>query len=138
MKKLLSLAVLFAPSLALAQTQTISTITNVNGVASKLTSLGNIALYLLTALAVIFIVWNVVRYLIMGSGEEGRGKAGLNILWGIIGLFVIVSIWGLVNILTGTFSTTPTNQPIPNFGNSTQTGGVPANPSPTSNIPTIQ
>jgi len=138
MKKLLSLAVLFAPSLALAQTQTISTITNVNGVASKLTSLGNIALYLLTALAVIFIVWNVVMFMIRASDAEARKGASANILWGIVGLFVIVSIWGLVNILTGTFSTTPTNQPIPNFGNSTQTGGVPANPSPTSNIPVVQ
>jgi heme/copper-type cytochrome/quinol oxidase subunit 4 len=138
MKKLLSLAVLLVPSLAFAQnTGSLTTITNVNGVATKLTSLGNIALYLLTALAVIFIVWNVVRYLIMGSGEEGRGKAGLNILWGIIGLFVIVSIWGLVNILTGTFATTPTDQPIPNFGNSTQTGGVPANNPTSGGAPTV-
>ncbi len=137
MKKLLSLVALLVPSVAFAQ-GTITTITNVNGVASKLTSLGNIALYLLTALAVIYIVWNVVQYLIHGSGEEGRGKASMNILWGIIGLFVIVSIWGLVNILTGTFSTEPTTQPIPNFGNSTQTGGVPSNNPTSGGAPTVQ
>ena len=37
-------------------------------------------------------------------------------LWGLIGFFVMVSVWGLVNILTGTVS----------FGNNTGvTGGTP-------------
>jgi hypothetical protein len=38
-------------------------------------------------------------------------------LWGLIGFFVMVSIWGLVNILTGTVS----------FGNNNgPSGGLPS------------
>jgi hypothetical protein len=79
----------------------------------------------LVSLAVIYIIWNVVQYFIKPS-EGDRKDAGMNILWGIIGLFVIVSIWGLVNIFTNTFKTAPTNQPIPNLGNNPQNGGIPA------------
>jgi hypothetical protein len=124
MKKLIAFLTLSAPVSVFAQT---SAVTDVNSLSAKLTGIGNIVVYLLVALAIIFIVYNVVMYVIKGSGDEGRSKAGINILWGIVGLFVIVSIWGLVNILTNTFKTTPTNQPLPNFGNNTQTGGVPGN-----------
>ena len=131
MKKLLSLAAFLAPSIALAQTQTI---TDVNSLTSKLVGIGNTIIYLLVALAVIYIIWNTVQYFIKGGDEEGaRKKSGFNILWGVIGLAVILSIWGLVGILTNTFRTTPTNQPIPNLGNSTGYGGIPAN-----QIPVVQ
>jgi hypothetical protein len=123
MKKLIAFLTLVAPVSVFAQT---SAVTDVNSLSAKLAGIGNIVVYLLVALAIIFIVWNVVIYVIKGEGDA-RSKAGLNILWGIVGLFVIVSIWGLVNILTNTFKTTPTNQPLPNFGNNTQTGGVPGN-----------
>ena len=101
-----------------------------NSLSAKVIGIGNTVVYILTALAVLFIVYNVVMYLIKPAGEEGRSAAGMNILWGIVGLFVIVSIWGLVNILTNTFKTTPTNQAIPNFGNNAQNGGIPANQIP--------
>ena len=131
MKKLLTLVALLAPAAALAQT---NTITDVNGVTSKLVGIGNTAIYLLVSLAVIFIIWNIVIYFIKGSSDEAaRGKAGWSILWGIIGLAVILSIWGLVNILTGTFKTTPASQPIPNLGEQTGTGGIPGN-----QIPVVQ
>ncbi|MFA6315556.1 MAG: pilin [Candidatus Paceibacterota bacterium] len=84
--------------------QSTSKITDVNSLASKITGIFNLATYLLIALAVVYIVWNVVIYMIKPS-EGDRTEAGKAILYGIIGLFIIVSIWGLVNILIGTFST---------------------------------
>ena len=44
---------------------------------------------------------------------ESRGTIGKAIIWGIVGLFVILSIWGLVAILSNTFrtnTTAPTSQ----------------------------
>lgn len=129
MKKLIAFVAFALPSIALAQGN-LTTITNVNSLSSRLLGIGNIIIYILVALAVLFIVYNVVIYLIKGNEPDAKKTAGLNVLWGIIGLFVIVSIWGLVNILTGTFATTPTNQPIPNFGSNTQGGGIPGNQIP--------
>ncbi|MFA6601660.1 MAG: hypothetical protein WCT02_02255 [Candidatus Paceibacterota bacterium] len=90
-------------------------ITDANGLFRRLAGYGNVAIYMLVALAVIFIVYNVVWYIIRPSEAAGKTEAGLNILWGLVGLFIIVSLWGLVNILVGTFGT-DSNMPnrIPN------------------------
>lgn len=127
MKKIIALVSLLAPTVAFAQT---SAVTDVNSLSAKIIGIGNVVAYLLVGLAVIFIIYNVVWYLVKDTGDEKKTKAGMNVLWGIVGLFVIVSIWGLVNILTNTFKTTPTNQAIPNFGNSVSNGGIPANQLP--------
>jgi heme/copper-type cytochrome/quinol oxidase subunit 4 len=93
-----------------AQAQSLTKITNINGVSTRLAAIGNVAIYLLVSLAVIYIVWNVVYYLIRPSADD-KAAAGMNILWGIVGLFVIISLWGLVNILVNTFGTNPNISP---------------------------
>lgn len=79
-------------------------ITDVNVLATKLVNIGNLFIYLLITVAVIFIVWHVVIYLIR-PGADDRKEAGKSIFYGILGLFIILSIWGLVNILLNTFGT---------------------------------
>ncbi len=123
MKKIIALIAFAIP--AIASAQALSEITNVNNLSNRLLGIGNVFTYILVAVAVIYIIWNVVQYFIKPS-EGDRKDAGMNILWGIVGLFIIVSIWGLVNIFTNTFKTAPTNQPIPNLGNNPQNGGIPA------------
>lgn len=54
-------------------------------------------------LAVLTILWGVFGYITHGDEEEKRAEGKKFILWGIIGLFVMVSIWGLVNVLGSTF-----------------------------------
>lgn len=98
----------------LTQAQSLSRISNVNNLATRLAGIGNIITYLLVGLAVIYIVWHIVQYFI--KGESDRTEAGMNILWGIVGLFIIVSLWGLVNILVNTFYTDP-NIPKDRFPN---------------------
>ena len=121
MKKIIAFALAFAPMAAMAQIS--GNINSVNSLAERLINIGNLFTYLLIAAAVIFIIWHVVVYLIKGgSDEEARGKASSSILWGVVGLFIILSIWGLVNILMNTFRTTPTTQQIPQVQN--VNGGV--------------
>lgn len=127
MKKIFAVIAIAFP--AIASAQALAPITNVNNLTTRALGIGSTVTYVLVALAVIYIVWNVVMYMIK-PGAEDRAAAGKDILWGILGLFIIVSIWGLVNILTNTFKTTPTDQAIPNLGNSTQNGGIPANQVP--------
>ena len=68
-----------------------------------MTYLFDVAIDLLIALAILWIIVSVVAYLI--GGEESKKKWRSNVLWGIVGLAVIVSVWGLVHILTSTFNT---------------------------------
>lgn len=126
MKKIIASLVFVIP--AVVSAQALTPITNVNNLSTRLLGIGNVVIYILGSLAVVYIVWNVVQYFI--HGESDKKEAGMNIIWGIVGLFVIVSIWGLVNILTNTFKTISTDQAIPNLGNDINRGGIPANQIP--------
>lgn len=126
MKKIIFSIASFLPSVAFAQQITGSnSITNFDTLVGRLTNIGNVVIELLIAFAVIYIIVTVVRF-IMSDGEK-RGELRTSILWGIVGLFVILSIWGLVRILTNTFRTD--NRDIPSQRN----GEVPRIPLPGTN-----
>lgn len=55
-------------------------------------------------LGVFVIIWGIFTYLTHAAEEEKREEAKKFILWGIIGVFMMLSIWGFVNILINTFS----------------------------------
>ena len=59
---------------------------------------------LIFALAVLMFVWGVVQYVINTDEEAKKAKGRQFMIWGIIGLTVMVSIWGLVSVLGNTFN----------------------------------
>ena len=65
----------------------------------------------LISLGVIYFIWGVVQYMI-GGDEEKKKKGKEKIIYGIIGLVVIVGMWGLVNLVTSTFGLSNTGVPI--------------------------
>lgn len=54
------------------------------------------------SLAVVLFVWGVVMYVI-ASDEEAKKRGKDKMIYGIIGLAVIIAMWGFVKILTNTF-----------------------------------
>lgn len=92
----------FAPVITFAQT---AATTGANGpvkdatsLAKRIIDLGNIFVYILISIAVIYLIWGIVWYLIAG-GEEAKAKGSSIITRGVIGLVVIFSIWGLVALV---------------------------------------
>ena len=118
-----TISLLLFSSVAHAQTGSLQPIDNANDLVTRIVGIGDVVIYLLAALAVVFIVYTSVIYFVKGKdGDENRHEAGMRIMWGIVGLFVIISIWGLVNILLNTFATNttlpPNSLPSANFLNS--------------------
>lgn len=108
MKKLAFFAAfLLMPTLAFAQQ-----IGNVQALGQVFTNIiNNVLVPLLLLIAFLVFIFGVFQYFILGgSDEEKRAQGQKLILYGIIGFFVMVSVWGLVNILVGTFNL---NQAIP-------------------------
>lgn len=93
---LFTLASVVIPSITSAQTgKTLSSlITLIIGYLNQF-------LVLLMGAAVIMFVYNVIKYFIRADAE--RKEAGPYVMWSLIGFFVILSMWGLVNILQNTF-----------------------------------
>ena len=52
---------------------------------------------LLFIVATVVFLWGVILYVIAGSDEKKIETAKSFLIWGLIGLFVMVAMWGLVN-----------------------------------------
>ena len=75
-------------------------------------TINNILVPVIFAVAFIVFVWGAFQTFIVGATSEEVKEHGKNLmLWGLIGFFVMVSVWGLVNILTGTVTFGNTAQP---------------------------
>lgn len=61
----------------------------------------------LMAIAFVVFLWGAYKYFILGAeNESAKGEGRTFAMWGIIGFVVILSVWGLVEIVTNTFGLT--------------------------------
>ena len=71
---------------------------------------------LLFALAFLFFLINATRYFIIGGNKEAeRAKARTFATWGIIAFVLMVSIWGIVNLLVNGFGIDNSGPICPDF-----------------------
>ncbi len=96
-------------------------ITNISDTGSFIIGIiNNVLVPVLFAIAFIVFLWGAFNTFILGANSDEVKEKGKNLmLWGLIGFFVMVSVWGLVNILTGsvqfgsnTAGTLPSAKPI--------------------------
>jgi hypothetical protein len=75
------------------------------GVLSTIGSLISVVTPLVVALSLLAFLWGLAMYILsLGSseGDKNKNKGRDLMVYGILTLFVIVSVWGLVNILKAT------------------------------------
>jgi hypothetical protein len=58
----------------------------------------NVAVQALGALALLLFMWSGVHY-VRSAGEKDQRQSREAMLWGLIALFILVSIWGILRIL---------------------------------------
>ncbi len=77
----------------------------VGGIAITIINLINFVLVpLLFAVSFIVFLYGVAKSYIFSPGDEAAVKSGHQIiLWGLIGFAVMISIWGLVNVVVASF-----------------------------------
>jgi len=69
---------------------------------------------LIFALAFVVFLFGIFQYFILGGSDEEKKQQGRSLMiWGIIGFFVMVSVWGLVNLLVGTFDLNNSGPDLP-------------------------
>lgn|SRR3989344_4704327 len=98
MKKIASFAITglsFVPFLAYAQ------FTPVEGILATVQRVLNLIIPILITLGIIYFIWGVIQY-VTAKDEDKQKEARSTMIYGIIGLFVIVSIWGLIRFLGAT------------------------------------
>lgn len=92
MKKIIAVAVVLgAPVLAFAQQ-----LTNIQ---TLVTSIGNIVELLIPiafAIALLFFFWGLAQYILAAGSDEAKAQGKNMMIWGVIALFVMASVWGIV------------------------------------------
>lgn len=77
----------------------------------RINSLLDIVIPFIVGLAIFVILWGIFNYIAHSAEEEKRAEARQFVLWGIIGVFFMLSIWGFVNILLNSFNLDKTIDP---------------------------
>jgi len=94
----LALLLVIAPCVAFAAPRTFAEL------ADYLGSIMNSAIGVLITAAIVFYFWGAVQHLLkMESGEGASPEFRKFLLMGVVVLFVIVSVWGILEILRNTF-----------------------------------
>ena len=83
----------------------------IQAIICKIGEILNTIIPILIVLGVVYFVWGVISYMI-GADEEQKKKGRDKIIYGIIGLVVIVGMWGLVTLVVKSFGL---DQPISAF-----------------------
>jgi hypothetical protein len=79
-----------------------------NGSTGIIGAINTVVVPVIFSLSFAVFVWGVVKYFFLhGSEETSREEGRQFILWGLIGLAVLFSVWGFVNILLSTLGIAP-------------------------------
>ena len=121
-----ALVAFFAPALVFAQTTVVGGVSNsgsflgisfggggsFGGCSSTICGIGNTILYIINAILVpvlfavafIMFLYGIANAYIFSHGDATKVAEGHKlILWGIIAFVVMISVWGLVNVVANTF-----------------------------------
>ena len=111
-------AILFSTLAALLPT-TFARAQSIEDIVDTITAILRRVLPALFLIATIVFIWGVIIYITAGGSEDKSKKGKTYILWGLIGLTVMVAVWGIVLAITNTFNLTNVRAPgipdIPGF-----------------------
>lgn len=101
MKKFIYAVLAFAPALAFAQE-----LNNITRMVEALKGIVGKLIPIMVALALVFFFWGLIKY-IMKAGDPKEAAAGKSIMiYGVIAIAVMLSIYGLVRFLNTSFGIT--------------------------------
>lgn len=62
----------------------------------------NPLIILLFAAALVMFVWGVVEFAAGAGNEEKRSTGRRHILWGLLGMIIMISVFGIMQLIAGT------------------------------------
>jgi hypothetical protein len=67
----------------------------------------NPLILLVFAAGFFYFMWGLVKFLFNSTSGEASDDGKQHMLWGIVGMFIMVSAWGILTILLDTFGIDP-------------------------------
>ena len=94
MKKVILATLALAPAFAFAQT-----LGNVETFVRSIGRLVDLAIPIVVGIALLAFFWGLVKFIFDQGDETAKADAKKIMLWGLIALFVMISVWGLVRFI---------------------------------------
>jgi hypothetical protein len=63
----------------------------------------NPILALLFAAGLLYFLWGVTMFIWNSDSEDARREGSKHMLWGVIGMFIMVAVWGIIGVIENTF-----------------------------------
>ena len=100
---------LFAPIIAFA-----APLGGVRGMLVAFKGLLNLTVPVVIGIALIYFLWGTAQFILHAGEQKSRDDGKKKMLWGIIALFVMFSIWGILGWIGNTIGI-PVSSPSPVF-----------------------
>jgi len=118
----LLLSALFIPTISSAA------LGGIKSLLEALKELINLTFPVMIGLAIVFFFWGVGQFILNDAGNDKTREDGKKkMLWGVIALFVMVSIWGILSWISNTIdipiNTNSNSTSVPCDATAYQTGG---------------
>lgn len=115
MKKIIAVSIAFMSSASIAYAigavvPGAGSTSSVSSAVSLVVQYINLAIEFLILAAVAYVIWNGFKFVMAGGDAEKRDEARSGIIYGLIGVAVMLSVWGLVTLVMSStgLSTTKT------------------------------
>lgn len=91
----------------------------------NIVSLINLTVEVLGVLALVIFFWGLVRYIRESGDSHGHSEAKERIIWSLVALFVLISIWGIIGLMNvAFFGSSSANSSQGSFNPSTSSGAI--------------
>lgn len=108
--------VLALPVIAFAAAIGGNAVDNVTPIANSLLATAQVLVTIVFTLSIVAFGWGIVQFIFAGGDPAGIAKAKAFLLWGVIGMAVMASIFGLIGFLRSYFGVAggglTVNQPL--------------------------
>lgn len=90
---------LFLPTFAFALTA----VTDFKSFVALIIDILRLLVPIIFALTMIVFFWGIAQFILNAGNEQKRSEGKQIMVWGIIALFVMISVWGILRTLCNTF-----------------------------------
>lgn len=67
----------------------------------------NPLIVLMFAVAFLYFLWGIFQMIVSAGSDDARSTGRRNMMYGIIGMFIMVSVYGILKIVLDTFGIPP-------------------------------
>ena len=66
----------------------------------------NPIIVLMFGAALAYFVWGVAEFIAHASSDEGRSTGREHMIWGVVGMFIMISVFGIMQLIMNTLGVT--------------------------------